>query len=90
MPVHLFIYILKKGVYDVNTVASRSSAPIEVEAIVDFVKSTDAHGDESGARVVFGAKCDCWEHVYFVFCVVVAYVLFGAAVRVDFCLGRVD
>ena len=90
MPVHLFIYFLKKGVYDVSTVTSRSSAPIEVEAFVDFVESADAHGDESGARVASGVKCDCWEHIYFVVCVVVAYVLFGAAVVVDFCPGSVD
>jgi hypothetical protein len=29
--------------------------------------------------------CDCWEHVYFVVSVVVAYVLFGAAVIIEFC-----
>ena len=90
MPVHLFVYFLKKGVYDMGTVTSRCSAPIEVETLVDLVKSADAHGDESGARVAFGAKCDCWEHVYFVVSVVVAYVLFGAAVIIDFCPGSVD
>ena len=90
MPVHPFIYFLKKGVYDMGLVASGCNAPIDVETLVDLVIGADAHGDVSAARIAFCEKCDGWEHVDLVFRVVVAYVLFGAPIVIGFVPGHTD